>query len=146
MKKIVFAMLLMTGITVVAQRDDIRGRENHMKDLSTEQMATLQTKKMTLALDLNEEQQRKMKSLLATHIAARKAKMEAHKAKKENGEKLRADEKYTLQVARLDAQIAHKQGLKTLLTEAQYNKWEKMQHKSQKHRKGRTKEGRKRKK
>ncbi len=142
-------MLLMTGITVVAQRDDIRGRENHMKDLSTEQMATLQTKKMTLALDLNEEQQRKMKSLLATHIAARKAKMETHKAKKENGEKLSADEKYTLQVARLDAQIAHKQELKTLLTEAQYNKWEKMQHKSQKHRKDRkdrTKEGRKRKK
>jgi hypothetical protein len=117
-----------------------------MKDLSTEQMATLQTKKMTLALDLSEEQQGKMKSLLATNIAARKAKMEARKAKKENAEKLSADEKYTLHVARLDAQIAHKQELKTVLTEAQFNKWEKMQHRSKKHRKGNRKEGRKSKK
>ena len=135
-------MLVMASITVAAQRDEMRGRENSMKDLTTEQIATLQTKKMTLSLDLNEEQQKKMKSLITTHVAARKAKMEAQKVKKENREKPTAEEKYAMQMERLDAKIAQKREIKALLTEAQYSKWEKMQRRKGKHRKGERKEAR----
>ncbi|AZQ60414.1 hypothetical protein EJ994_16990 [Maribacter sp. MJ134] len=142
MKKIVCAMLVMASITVAAQRDEMRGRENSMKDLTTEQIATLQTKKMTLSLDLNEEQQKKMKSLITNHVAARKAKMEAQKAKKESREKPTAEEKYAMQMERLDAKIVQKREIKALLTEAQYSKWEKMQHRKGKHRKGERKEAR----
>jgi hypothetical protein len=142
MKKIVCAMLVMASITVAAQRDEMRGRENSMKDLTTEQIATLQTKKMTLSLDLNEEQQKKMKSLITTHVAARKAKMEAQKVKKENREKPTAEEKYAMQMERLDAKIAQKREIKALLTEAQYSKWEQMQRRKGKHRQGERKEAR----
>ncbi|PIB30515.1 hypothetical protein BFP77_04430 [Maribacter sp. 4U21] len=144
MKKIVCVMLVMASITVAAQRDEIRGRENSIKDLTTEQIATLQTKKMTLSLDLNEEQQKKMKPLITTHVAARKAKMEAQKARKENRKKPTAEEKYAIQMERLDAKIAQKREIKALLTEAQYSKWEKMQRRKEKHRKGERKEARKR--
>lgn len=136
-------MLLLAGITATAQKDEMRGRQHAMKDLSPEQIATLQTKKMTLALDLSEAQQTKMKSLLASNAAARKAKMEAHKAQKESKEKMTSQEKYALQNERLDHKIAQKQEMKALLTEAQYTKWEKMQHRKGKHRKGKKKEGKK---
>ena len=136
-------MLLLASITAVAQSDAMRGREYHMKDFSTEQIATLQTKKMTLALDLSEEQQRKITPLLAKRIATRKAQMEARKAKKQGEEKLTSDEQYALQIARLDAKIAQKQEMRSLLTAAQYGKWEKMQHRLRNGSKHHPKAGRK---
>lgn len=143
MKKIVVAMLLLASITAVAQRDDMRERAHHMKDFSESQIATLQTKKLTLALDLSEEQQRKITPLLAGQIATRKAKMEAQKARKQSEEKITTDEKYAMQLARLDGEIAHKQQMKSLLTDTQYRKWEKMRYRSRKGSKPKSKAGRK---
>jgi hypothetical protein len=80
MKKIVLAALLLTEIMATTQ-------EREMKDVTPEQMATLQTKKMTLAIYLNETQQTKMKALFTANTEKRKAKMEEHKARKESGEK-----------------------------------------------------------
>lgn len=137
-------MLLLAGVTATAQRNETKGRQHTMKDLSPEQIATLQTKKMTLALDLNEEQQTKMKALFASNAVERKAHMEARKAKKENDEKMTAVEKYTMENKRLDHKIAQKKEMKQLLNDEQYAKWEKMQYKRGMHRKGKDKEGKRR--
>ena len=136
MKKLVIVALLFSGMVAMAQKDEMKGREHGMKDLAPEQIATLQTKKMTLDLDLNETQQTKMKSLLASKAAERKTKMEAYKAQKESGEKLTSDERYKMQNERLDHQIAQKNEMKKLLNDEQYAKWEKMQDRRGKHRKG----------
>ena len=148
MKKLVIVALLFSGMVAMAQKDEMKGREHGMKDLSPEQIATLQTKKMTLDLDLNETQQTKMKSLLASNAAERKTKMEAYKAQKESGKKLTSEERYKMQNERLDHQIAQKNEMKQLLNDEQYAKWEKMQHRKGKYgkRKGMGKEGKRREK
>lgn len=140
MKKLVIVALLLSGMTALAQKEEMKGRQHSMKDLNPEQIATLQTKKMTLALDLTEAQQTKLKSVFMANATERKAKMEARKAQKESGKKLTSDEKYTMHNERLDHQIAQKKKMKELLNEEQYAKWEKMQHRKGKHSKG---EGRK---
>lgn len=119
----------MAAISVTAQDHNMKGKRGDMKDLSPEQIATIQTKKMTLALDLNESQQTKVKTILTKDATARKAKMEDRKASKEDGKKvLTSEEKYTKQNARLDYQIARKKEMKSILTADQFEKWEKMSH------------------
>lgn len=127
MKKILMALLIMATISVTAQDHNMKGKRGDMKDLSPEQAATLQTKKMTLALDLNESQQSKIKTILTEDATARKAKMEERRANKEEGKKvLTADEKYAMQNERLDHQIARKEQMKSILNTDQYEKWVKM--------------------
>lgn len=136
MKKIVVLAMLLTGATVIAQE----GRKNHhrgaMKDLTPEQIATLHTKKMTLALDLSETQQKQVQVLNLENAKLRKAKMEERKAKKESREskKPTSEERYTLQLKRLDNQIAHKAEMKAILSPQQYEKWEKLHFHKRKHR------------
>lgn len=127
MKKIIMAILVMAGISATAQDHNMKGKRGDMKDLTPVQIATLQTKKMTLALDLNESQQAKIKTILTEDATTRKAKMEERKANKEDGKKvLTADEKYAMQNERLDHQIARKEQMKSILNTDQYEKWVKM--------------------
>ncbi|WP_143057776.1 hypothetical protein [Maribacter orientalis] len=126
MKKIVMAILVMAAISVTAQDHNKKGKRGDMKDLTPEQVATLQTKKMTLALDLNESQQSKIKSILTEDAKARKSKMEAFK--EESKKVMTTDEKYTRQNERLDHQIARKKEMKSILTPEQFEKYEKMSH------------------
>ena len=129
MKKIVMAILVMAAISVTAQDHNMKGKRGDMKDLTPEQVATLQTKKMTLALDLNESQQSKIKSILTEDAKARKSKMKGYKASKEESKKvMTTDEKYTRQNERLDHQIARKKEMKSILTPEQFEKYEKMSH------------------
>ena len=57
MKKLVLAVLLMAGLSSMAQEREMKENRGGLHDLSPEQIATLQTKKMALSLDLNESQQ-----------------------------------------------------------------------------------------
>ncbi|MDP5061887.1 MAG: hypothetical protein NWP64_08215 [Maribacter sp.] len=128
MKKILMAILVMATISATAQ-DQNKGKRGDMKDLSPDQVASLQTKKMTLALDLNESQQAKVKTILTKDATARKAKMEERKASKDEGKKIMtSEEKYAKQNERLDYQIARKEEMKSILTADQFEKWEKMNH------------------
>ncbi len=140
MKKAIWAIALLIGALGMAQEE---GKSNRgaMKDLTPEQMATLQTKKMTLALDLSEAQQSQIQALNLENAKTRKAKMEERKAKKEAGEakKPTSEERYAIQNARLDQMIAQKAEMKKILSEEQYDKWEKMAHRRGKHRKGKGK-------
>ncbi|SEK71784.1 hypothetical protein SAMN04488008_10222 [Maribacter orientalis] len=120
------AILVMAAISVTAQDHNKKGKRGDMKDLTPEQVATLQTKKMTLALDLNESQQSKIKSILTEDAKARKSKMEAFK--EESKKVMTTDEKYTRQNERLDHQIARKKEMKSILTPEQFEKYEKMSH------------------
>lgn len=135
MKNILYALAILCTLNVAAQEDtERRGKREkgkHQKEflqsLTPEQHATLQTKKLTLALDLSEKQQRQVLSLQTEVATNRKAKMEARKAKKEKGEKPTQEERYQMMNERLDAQIVYKKNMKDILTNDQYERWEKMQ-------------------
>ncbi|SIQ93885.1 lysozyme family protein [Maribacter ulvicola] len=144
MKKLVMAILVMAGITATAQDHGRNEKRGDMRNLTSEQVATIQTKKMTLALDLNKSQQAKVKTILTEEAAVRKAKMEERIAHKKEGKKvLTADEKYAMQNARLDHQIARKEQMKSILNDEQFEKWEKMNHKRKMRGNGKNKRDRK---
>lgn len=137
MKKILIALLMLASVTAFAQRGEATNRAQK-KSMTAEQMATLKTKKMTLALDLNEAQQSEVKAL---NLEAAKMRMKSRKAQKspEERKKLTADERFEMTNKRLDAQIARKEKVKQILTDAQFAKWEKMKnHRGRKAKKGRS--------
>lgn len=145
MKKVIIAMALLISVSSMAQRGGIEHRENK-SNLTPEQMATLKTKKMTLALDLSEAQQSQVQILNLENAKAHKEKMAARKGTKEKGEqnKLTSEEKFAKQNERLDAKIVQKAKIKKILSQEQYDKWEKMAHNKGRHgkRKGKKGEGR----
>ncbi|TQO39626.1 hypothetical protein GQ41_4308 [Arenibacter algicola] len=140
MKKIVVLIVLMAGITAMAQKPEReRGHRGDMKDMSPEQIAALQTKQMTLALDLSDAQQKEIQSINLENAVKRSEKMDEMKARKESGEakKLTSEERYAMKTAMLDHQIAQKEKMKKILNKEQYEKWEKMKKNREGHRKGR---------
>jgi len=137
MKKVILLVALMVGFTAMAQKGE-RGHKGDFKNMSAEQMAALQTKKMTLDLDLTEAQQKKIQALNLENAKKHKAKMEERKALKEADVRpvRTSDEHYAIRAERLDAAIAHKSELKKILSNEQFEQWEMYHKKRGDHRKG----------
>lgn len=134
MKKLILIAIAFIGLQVTAQQQKRQGpnkgeRSEKMMNLSAEEAATLQTKKMTLALDLNESQQKEIQKINLENAEARKAHMAERKAKKEAGtaEKPSKEERLKMMNAMLDRKIEVKAKMKEILNEEQYSKWEKAQ-------------------
>jgi len=143
MRKLVLAVILMIGLGAMAQKpNQEKGQRSYMNNMSPEQMATLQTKRMTLALDLTDAQQKQIQNLNLENATQRAGKMKEMKAKKENGElkKSTSEERYNMQLAMLDHQIAQKNKMKKILDKEQYVKWEKMKSNREGYHKGKTRQ------
>lgn len=144
MKKLIVLMVLMAGITAMAQKPEReRGDRGDIRDMTPEQIATLQTKQMTLALDLTDAQQKEIQSINLENAVKRSEKMNEMKARKESGEakKLTSEERYAMKTAMLDHQIAQKEKMKKILNKEQYMKWEKMKDNRESRRKSRRTDG-----
>ena len=140
MKKLVSIVLVaLFTISAFAQRQ--YGKQQR-PDFTVAQMAELQTKKMTLQLDLNEQQQKQVLEINKVKAVDRKQKMEARKAAKEANIKPTSDEIFNIKNARLDKMIASKAEMKKILTEDQFETWEKSRKRKGRHMK---KKGKKRK-
>ena len=131
MKKLLIIALAFIGLQATAQRNQGGPRNGErgdkMMNLSAEEIATLQTKKMTLFLDLSESQQNKIQKINVDKATERKAMMEARKAKKEAGtaERPSKEERLKMMNDMLDKKIAEKAEMKNILNDEQYAKWEK---------------------
>lgn len=133
MKKVIVVLLCLVGMTAMAQNGEKQHR-NAKKDMTPEQMATLKTKKMTLALDLSDAQQKRIQSLNLENAKNRKAKREKRKAERGDNEfkKPTSDERYAMMNERLNRMIAVKAEMKDVLSAEQYATWEKMAHRKTK--------------
>lgn len=125
MKNVLIAGLLMATMTMAAQRGPQGGKERMGKDLTAEQVATLQTKKMTLALALDEKQTTKVYDLMLEDAQDRQAKRAARENKKEEDRPTK-EERYAQANKRLDSQIALQKRMKDILTDEQFAKFEKL--------------------
>ena len=125
MKNLVSILVLVFAITFTTQAQKKRGNK-HPK-LTAEQHATLAIKKMTLALDLSDKQQKQIKPLIIAKMTERKAAMEKRKAAKQKKERPSADEIYAMKNKMLDKQILMKKKMKNILNKEQFEKFEKMQ-------------------
>lgn len=126
MKKIAVVLLLLIAAASFAQ--DGGKKKGKLKNITPEEMATLQTKKATLALDLTEKQQEQIKTLLLEKAKIRNSAMSSQKARKDDqGEAVTVDERYAREAERLDYQIAERAELQKILSAEQMAKWEEMQ-------------------
>lgn len=116
----ILAIVLVTTTLTFAQ-----DKKERVAKLTPEQQTELQVKRMTLELDLDEKQQKEMKTILAEQSKKREAKVSAMKAKKEKGEKPTADERFAMKNEMLDNQIDMKAQMKKILKPEQYTKWKK---------------------
>lgn len=120
MKTWILALAMMAGMTMNAQHGERRhegkkhGREQ-MEQFTPEQQAELQTKKLTLELDLTEKQQADIKTYFTQKNKELKAMKADAKAKREAGKKPTADERFAIQNKRLDDKIATKAFFKKTL-------------------------------
>ena len=142
MKKWIITCLLLAGLSATAQH---MPREGHgrppMQEFSADEMATLQSKKMTLALDLSSNQQQELKTLLTKRLRQRQEMRQAHQ--KDTAALADPQKRFQRMNERLDSEIAFRQELKKILSEPQYETWRQMHPPQQmghrpgrKHRKG----------
>ncbi|MGJ8659066.1 hypothetical protein [Cellulophaga fucicola] len=147
MKKVTLIMVLMLGILTISAQEKQRDSKDakhkthrkkvgkkgmhRMAQFTPEQIAVLQTKRMTLALDLSDAQQSKIETLNLKNAELIQQKREERKDKKERT-KLSPEKKYALANAKLDHQIEHKRALQKILSKEQYAQWSKM-HKRKSH-------------
>ena len=126
MKRIVLIAIVLITVNATAQgqkgeRQHEARKENaqHLKDFSPEEIATLQTKKMALRLDLTEAQQKEIKVI---HFDQAKAR---NKMREENKEtKLSKDDRFNRANSQLDKKLAEKAKMKSILSKEQFEKWE----------------------
>ena len=129
MKKLIIATLVLFTINMSAQEHNSKRQKTRAaiaKDMSAEDIANLKSKKMTLQLDLTDQQQQQVYDLILANVQKRKALKEERQEGKDEKTKLTTDEKVALKNAKLDEQIQMKRALKNILTEEQYAKLEKM--------------------
>lgn len=128
MKKLLIVLMAFTFMTTFAQknknekREDARELRGQRTDLSPEQRAELATKKLALHLDLTEAQQKKIHKLELEQALKRKE----HLERRDEQKKLTDNQRFEMRSNRLDEQLAHKKEMKSILTEAQFAKWEKV--------------------
>lgn len=139
MKRVLIICLLVAGTSMVAQPAREHGPRHEKKDfmheLSAQQRAELKTKRMTLSLNLTEAQQLEVQRLNVEVENSRSQKMNS---KKLEGE-ITATEHFNRISSNLDAKIAHKRKLQSILTKEQFATFEKNHIHKGPHRKGHSK-------
>jgi len=122
MKKLMILALTFIAITATAQ-----GR-GEGKKMTAEEMATLQTKKMTLALVLDESQARQVHELNLEQSKTRLANRATRKNKREEA-KTSGNRRFNDKEKMLDQRIARQNKMQQILNEEQFKQWLKMEKK-----------------
>jgi len=116
MNRLLIIVVLFSSFLVNAQEKGSEGRDNHFSEFSPEQISVLQTKKMTLLLNLDKNQQQEIQKMNFQLAKERK--------EKEFKKPQTSDERFELANSRLDKKIEVQKKMRTLLNEDQFNKWE----------------------
>ena len=114
-----FILLCFLGLQVQAQAQK--------SDLSPEQLARIQSKKMTLALDLSEAQRLQVEKIQLNEIIFRQKMKQQRKASKDNGNTLNKQRRVEAMGLMLDRKIALQNQMRSTLSEDQFQKWKKLQ-------------------
>lgn len=116
-------MILIATMAISANAQ--RGNHRAMQKLSADEIATLQTKKMTLALVLNESQADQVYQLNLEQAKKRKAHIEARKNRNDNEQPTKED-RLARKNELLDSKIAVQNKMQRILTEDQFKQWRRM--------------------
>ena len=122
-KLLVLSLLFIVSFNSFSQNRKQLG--NKLKSFSAEQIATLQTKKMTLSLDLNLKQQNEIFNVFLEEVKFKKIKRgEINERKNNSKEGLSSEEIFDMMNEKLDHQIALNTKMKTILNKDQFLVWQ----------------------
>lgn len=99
-----------------------RGNE-HNTELSTQQRATIQSKHLTLALGLDQQQQEQIATLLKTRLDERMEWKARRKSEADSTEQKDGASRYAAINNRLDREIAFQENIKAILSDSQFEQW-----------------------
>ncbi|WP_299101817.1 hypothetical protein [uncultured Winogradskyella sp.] len=139
MKKLVIIAIALVTLNGFAQEKGDKkmrkgNRSEMRKDMTPKDIADLKSKRLTLKLDLTDVQQKKVQKLFLEEAETRQKFKDSRKLKEgEKRERPSQEEFVKMQNLRLDQQIQMKRNMKSILSEEQYAKFEKM--KPRKHKK-----------
>lgn len=127
-KLLLLSLLFFVSFNSLSQnRKQLRTK---LESFNAEQIATLQTKKMTLSLDLNLKQQNEIFNVLLEEVKFKKTKKgEIDQRKKDSKETLSSEERFDIISKKLDHQIALNNKMKTILNKDQFLVWQEIKNK-----------------
>lgn len=120
MKKLILFVAICTSAFTYGQE-----HREEAKNLSASERASLQTKKLTLALALDKVQSEKVYAVILPQVEKR-MEMKAKKKADKGDQKPSKEERIKHINMRLDAQIAFQNEMKNILTTAQFEEFRKM--------------------
>jgi hypothetical protein len=132
MKRTLVFTLLLSSLAMMAQQNSERKGRPIIK-ASAENMAQVQSKQLTLALVLDEKQEKQVYNLELDRAKEMKASMEKRQEAKKEEEKPDPSDRMDHRLKMLDAQIAFQGQMQKILTEEQFKMWRQI--KMQNHRK-----------
>lgn len=122
MKKSILTVCIVSLIAFNSFAQNKQQHKNPMGGFTPDQKVALMVKKLSLNLDLTSKQQEKLKPLF---LEAQNEKAAAHKNHSEM-RNLSNDEKFAKMNEMLDKRIAFQGKVKQILSEDQFEKWQKM--------------------
>ncbi len=132
MKRIFLIAMALVTLQVSAQekkehhkKTDKKERAERMSEYTPEEIAQLQTKQMTLDLNLTGEQQQQVMVINVENAKSRKAFMESRKKDMDSKEPTK-EEKLKMKNDMLDHKIKMKRKMSEVLNKEQFEKWEVM--------------------
>jgi len=118
----IFVIALLVSTSINAQQK--KGRDQGKSNLTSEQIATLQTKRMTLNFDLDTNQQKEVYALKKKQADERQQQAKGFRQNRQNVVKPTSDERFVLRNNRLDNQLENKAAMKKILSKEQFEKWD----------------------
>lgn len=123
MKKFIALLTLVVLFSATVNAQNKKGNNKRGNNFTAEQMATLQSKKLTLRLDLDQKQQKAVYEVMLKNSEERIALRAQNQQKRASGVKPTTEERYNMENLRLEKQIAQKTEMKKILTADQYSIW-----------------------
>ncbi|NNE31907.1 MAG: hypothetical protein HKN40_06010 [Winogradskyella sp.] len=136
MKNVIIIAMTLFTIYGMAQQQNKRFKDGGdkselRKEMTPKDIADLKSKKLTLQLDLSQEQQKEVHSIILKQSEERKAQRENREHNKED--KPSKDDFVKKKNERLEQAIEMKQKMKSVLTSEQYAKFETLKPEKRKH-------------
>lgn len=115
------------------------GNENKT-ELSAEQRATIQSKRLRLALGLDQQQQDQIAALFKTQLDEQMERRDQRKSEGSPNKEKDGASRYTALNDRLDREIAFQDEIKGILSDSQFEQWRHLREGKMKERKSRSRD------
>jgi len=125
MKKLVGLSVIVILFSLTMNAQVKKGNKRQASEFTSEQIATLQAKKMALRIDLDANQQKAVHKVLLKSAEERQNFRKENMQKRKDGVKPTSEERFNMENMRLEKQLAHKNEMKKILNKDQYEKWQK---------------------